>query len=1061
MLAGANKADVSRVLYFKVLQWAGYSQNLKVFALERKIEKDGKWKEFEDKINNSFPELTWKDLQNDPLIVDGFIPKIAHELYPALFPSETSFNSNIEDFLKSEDQQVAEMIEIVRDKSGKEHIIFVVDEVGQYVASGENLILNLDGLAKNLKRIGDGKVWMVATAQQTLTEDDEKAAINTAKLFKLKDRFPIQVDLESRDIKEICTKRLLGKSPTGEKELGKLFDEKGAALRHSTKLQDAKYYESELDKDKFVDLYPFLPAHFDILLQLLGKLAKSTGGIGLRSAIKVVQDVLIEDSGNKSPVAKNEVGWLATTVTLFDTLDRDIKRSFANIYAGLENTLIRFPDSKTHQDIAKTIVVLQVLNSLPATLQNISALMHPSVSSPSIQDEVREAIDEMLKDSKVPLSEKDGQYFFLSPKLKEIEAEKNELPLRTGDVRRIFNENLKEAFSPLPKVNINDSLTVSTGVKLFIGSQIVPIAGEKNPVQTMIEFVSKTEYDSAKTRLINNSSETINQNNVYLLGVEDPKAEELAGEIYRCQKIIDNHRSDPDQEIRDYRESQQDRKQTLSNELTRIINKSLEQGSFIFRGRNTPISSLDQNILNSAKKFLTEVAEQVFERYSEAPVRAETTLAEKFLRVPNPASLTNALDPLGLFTISSGTPTFQSDHKAIVSIRDYIERNGMVEGKRLVDKFTAPPFGWSPDTLRYILAAMLVGGEIKLRVSGNDIKTVGQKAIDALKTNTSFRGVGVALRDERPSPEVSARAATRLTDLIGDMVVPLEQEISQKAVKKIPQFQNDFLPLVEKLEILGLPGKERIENLSQELRDIIASDGSEATSRLGGETSGLYDNLIWAKEVKSVLADGLESTVKKIQSYKREKESLPASGVPGELQSELSTIIEKIQPRLEDEDFYTFAVDFNTALTDCNARIAVACNDLTSNLKERIEKGIEELELLPEWQHLTKEERDNASGDLNDFDLEATKDFTGFKSLQAKEYDFNSRLAELKDQIRKTVQERLKPEEGERKLSKNIPVKTRVTDKSELDKLIQELQSIRSQMAFYSELEINFTIEDE
>ena len=71
------------------------------------------------------------------------------------------------------------------------------------------MILNLDGLAKNLKRLGDGKAWIISTAQQTLTEDDPRAALNSDKLYKLKDRFPIQIDLESSDIKEICYRRLL------------------------------------------------------------------------------------------------------------------------------------------------------------------------------------------------------------------------------------------------------------------------------------------------------------------------------------------------------------------------------------------------------------------------------------------------------------------------------------------------------------------------------------------------------------------------------------------------------------------------------------------------------------------------------------------------------------------------------------------------------------------------------------------------------------------------------------------------------------------------------------
>src|SRR5438045_5047969 len=42
MLAGASMEDISTVLYLKVLQWAGYSEDLKVAELERKLEMDGR-----------------------------------------------------------------------------------------------------------------------------------------------------------------------------------------------------------------------------------------------------------------------------------------------------------------------------------------------------------------------------------------------------------------------------------------------------------------------------------------------------------------------------------------------------------------------------------------------------------------------------------------------------------------------------------------------------------------------------------------------------------------------------------------------------------------------------------------------------------------------------------------------------------------------------------------------------------------------------------------------------------------------------------------------------------
>ncbi len=57
---------------------------------------------------------------------------------------------------------------------------------------------------------------------------------------------------------------------------------------------------------------------------------------------------------------------------------------------------------------------------------------------------------------------------------------------------------------------------------------------------------------------------------------------------------------------------------------------------------------------------------------------------------------------------------------------------------------------------------MLMAGEIKLKVSGREVTAAGQQAIDALKTNNSFKQIGVALRDERPSIETLGRAAERL-----------------------------------------------------------------------------------------------------------------------------------------------------------------------------------------------------------------------------------------------------------------------------------------------------------
>ncbi len=81
MLAGATMEEVSTVLYYKVLQWAGYSQNLKVAAFERRLKKDDRYAEFATRVEAE-AGVPWREVQNDPLVIDSLLPEIAHDLYP-------------------------------------------------------------------------------------------------------------------------------------------------------------------------------------------------------------------------------------------------------------------------------------------------------------------------------------------------------------------------------------------------------------------------------------------------------------------------------------------------------------------------------------------------------------------------------------------------------------------------------------------------------------------------------------------------------------------------------------------------------------------------------------------------------------------------------------------------------------------------------------------------------------------------------------------------------------------------------------------------------------------
>jgi len=272
--AEESSQGISRIVYHKVLEWAGYSKDEKISLLELMIERDGRKDEFLAGIEAT--GYTWDELQNDLLAANAIVSRVASKLYPALWPDDVSFSRTKVDSIYGEDERLKQMLALIERRTGSPRVLFILDEVGQFIEGTNRLILNLQGFAENLKNIGQGQAWIIATAQQTLPM--------AGSLFKLKDRYPdpLRIDIESTDIREITYRRLLKKSPEAIQLLKKLFSDHSGAITAATQLKNTKHIQTHLDADEFSRLYPFLPQHFNILMELLRSLARSTGGIGLR-----------------------------------------------------------------------------------------------------------------------------------------------------------------------------------------------------------------------------------------------------------------------------------------------------------------------------------------------------------------------------------------------------------------------------------------------------------------------------------------------------------------------------------------------------------------------------------------------------------------------------------------------------------------------------------------------------------------------------------------------------------------------------------------------------------
>jgi len=1074
-LAGASMAEISTVLYAKVMQWAGYSQDRKVAYLELMLERDGLFDAFKGKIAQVVPGVTWEQIKNQPLVANQLASQLAAEIYPAVYPSSKSFqDQRIDEFVKNDDL-ARDMIALVRRRSGREKIIFILDEVGQYVGSRDELILNLDGLAKNLKNLGGGKVWLIATAQQTLTEDDPRAQLNTPKLFKLQARFPVPVDLEASDIRLICYLRLLTKAAAGKAQLDALYDQFGQQLRFNTQLHNTRYYQRDLDKQAFSQLYPFLPQHFDILLELLGRLAKTMGGMGLRSAIKVIQDVLIsresQAGSGGGPLADQPVGTLATTVTFYDALRRDLhrQRALREVVESVDKAARVFGADSPEAQVAKTVAILQALEDFPVTRENIAALLHPSPAAASQRPAVEQAVKNLLDEETVPIAEIDGHLRFMSEAVSGLEQARRALAPILAERTRIINDLLKDLFTPLPRASLLGTRTVQCGIKTQGVLGPVSILGDKEELQLLLEFTPEQEFAAHKQGRLADSTQPVERNTLFLIGLEPGGLQQQVEEIYRGEEIFNQHRNKTvEREVADYLNAQQQRAEGLRGDLARRLQQGLEQGSFIFRGRPHAVATLGANLFDAARKQLEEAACEVFSNYPQAPVQAEAGLAERFLKTDRLDRIESKNDPLSLV---SSNGQIDTGHAALRSIVDTLNQTGREEGRVLLDKFSRAPYGWSKDTLRYLIAALLVGGEIRLRVSGEDITVRGATAVESLKTNAAFNRVGVDLRDGGIPPESLIRAAERLLELTGEDVLPLEDDISKVVTRRFPDLQRDYAYLPSDLRNLQLAGPERADGIGDRLSEILKGDASDAAARLGSEDCALFDDLKWARELDKALKGHLPDAVRRANRYILALPRLPAVGPLADLQHDCKDDLAWLTECFASDEFFTQAPDIQTRVTRVEGSIAIAAAALATEYDADLQAEKRRLEQTPYWPSLGGDDQERFAAQLDALQIQAAPTLDGIRSCLDARYPLQQRTAQLAQEIGRIMGEQAQPvtgddppvtaasgydedqvDAGEALILADFQFPAQLESLAQLERLIERLTALKARFTSYSKI---------
>lgn len=1071
-IKGGTLPPILELLIAKVNQLAGYSTDSQLADLEKMLQKDGKLEEFKNRIKSDH-DKDWDEIKmNDQLRAKGIAGNLAAEFYPEIWEDSRSFKSTRVDDGRTDKQKVEELLSTIRQVTGKENIIFVIDEVGQYIAASDGLILSMQGTMENLKDIGQGKAWLLATAQQTLTEDSPTARLNSDKLYKLNARFPVTAEIEASDIKEICTQRILGKSSGATDDLRKIYKEHGEKLRYFTKLEKNErtmYVKDPLDEKLFIDLYPFLPQHFEIIISLLGKLAKVTGGVGLRSAIKVIQDVLTENlSSESNALAEAELGKLATTYHIYDVLRTDIRKSYSHVVSAVDRIVALHGDGSFQSKVAKSIAVLQLLDDFHLSTKNVAALMHPTAGTESLHKKVSETVEELKTTKGCTLNEVDGQLKFMTDAIINIENEKDKINPGPPEIRKVYQDIIKDIFSPVPQARLQNTKTVRTGIRLNQNMKVYRLLENNEEIQLEVVIENAAGYFRTVEELVRTSTEKSNFSNFYLVGKLDKEVENDIIQIVKNETIYNSKNKYSDKEINDYLNSQNQEAARLKDDIRRLVIQAFEKGEFIFRGANKPVISYGDRFREAANKKLKEVANSVFEKYQQAPISVPSNDTTKLLQFGDLKSYPNGLNYFDLVKSDGG---INLNYEALNSIREFIIEEEQVEGRKLLEHFDSAPFGWSKDTTRYLVAIMFIASDVKLRIGGEDIKVKGPKAIEALKNVNGFNKIAISTfsANEKPSMEMLSLSVKRLAELTGETVAPLQNKIAEVVRRHFPTYQSEFSPIKTELEYLKLPGIERAQEVQDGIEEVLRGEASDAAFRLGKRDSDLFENLKWIKNVHRKFKEGIKDTFQLANILRNDINALPGSGLLLELKESTRNDFEKIDEIMDDPDFVDRVADLKDAISNIKELNSDYCQKLLSAENDRIESQIEQIKQNGDWAKLPPEQQKEYEARLENLKIEDKQGLEGIKETINLNYTTSNTLRAVRENIEEYIKKKKREEEEEQEQEKQQGGKNdkpKIKDFSRLPKviskqedlniLIQELESLRADIKEGYKIELNW-----
>ena len=821
----SGNQTMTEIMHRCFVKHLGYAGHIDIAQLEIDLEAEGKLEEFTAKYEEVF-QTPWDKAKGLVAQALNRASRVMHEVEPDTYSAPDSWIKGAQNRADVTPGSLADRCkELMQRRREGQALVFVVDEVGQFVARDVQKMLDLQAIVQSLGRVGRGRMWLIVTSQEKLTElvgglDDKRV-----ELARLMDRFPLQVHLEPSDISEVTSRRILSKNATGEETLRKRFDECRGKLSQNTSIT-ADIQLPQLTAETFISLYPLLPYQVDLIINIVsglrtqGGASRHVGGAN-RTIIKLAQQLLIHQDVN---LAHQDVGQLARIDQIYDLVSGNIPSELRGKISAIEKSV-----THTHAGpVAKAICLLQFVKSIHRTADNIAGCLHEAIDADSCLAQVKEALDLLEKAKLVRLG--DDGYRIPTPAEDDWERQRDGINPKPAHVNEIHKEIVGKLWNPQPQHNFMGVRVFKAGLYLN-GRPVSEGDIVFNLSLTQSEAELKEETEDLRTR---SQSET---KSVFWAAQLNEKIDHHTVEYFRSRDILKS--KERGARTRDEMALVAEEKRRMSrhaDELSRLLQSTMLAGSIYFRGNDRSPDEHSPEAGKVAEGVLEQALPEVFDRFEEAAARVAKGDLQSVLTSENLNGLTPVFSALGLLIDESGQTAFNTESGSLDEVCRRIENKTSygesATGRFLVQEFGKEPFGWDFEVVRLLCVCLLRAGKVDVTSQGKVIESA--QSIDAknlFSKNPSFNSATFRPKETLDFAKL-AEANEHFQTVFGKQLpdIASQSAVAEAIRSAFVDPEESFVEMRTLLESNGLPGAAVLKQSGEQAK--IIRTGSEEQSIL-------------------------------------------------------------------------------------------------------------------------------------------------------------------------------------------------------------------------------------